>query len=102
MAAFRTRLHGVGTAALPVRYAMMIRTETESGHALVADVREAARHHNSSWEAMVPNHFTINLAAEQAEEIAYQEMAEAKRSLSAHICHVYGISARELASLAMP
>ena len=72
------------------------------GRALVEAVREAARHHNSSWEAMVPDAFTINLVHEEAEERAYAEMAVAKRALREHICEVYGISIRELSSLAMP
>ena len=73
-----------------------------AGHALVEAVRTAARKHNSSWEALVPDAFTINLDAEEAEEHAYAEMAAAKRALRDHICSIYGISARELSSLALP
>ena len=51
---------------------------------------------------MVPDHLTINLAAEAAEEHAYLAMAAEKAKLRDHICEVYGISLRELASLAMP
>lgn len=67
---------------------------------LVEDVRAAARAHNATWEALVPDHLTINLAAEAAEEAAYDEMAAAKARLRAHICEIYGITIRELASLA--
>lgn len=70
--------------------------------ALVAAVRAAARAHNATWEALVPDAFTLNLAAEVAEEAAYAEMAVAKRALRDHVCATYGISVRELASLAMP
>lgn len=69
---------------------------------LVEAVRQAARAHNRTWEALVPDAFTINLAAEAAEERAYAEMAGAKHALRDHICRVYGLSIRELASLAMP
>lgn len=72
------------------------------GRRLVAEVREAARRHNASWEALVPSSFRVNLDAEAAEEEAYAEMALAKRALRDHICEVYGISIRELSSLAMP
>jgi len=71
------------------------------GRVLVATVREAARRHNLTWERLVPDHFTVNLAVEEAEEEAYAEMAAAKRALRDHICEVYGLSARELASLAL-
>jgi uncharacterized protein len=70
------------------------------GAKLVQAVREAAQRHNLTWEALVPECLTINLAAEAAEEEAYAEMAEAKRALRDHICTIYGISLRELASLA--
>lgn len=69
---------------------------------LVDEVRAAARVHNATWEALVPDPFTINFAAEQAEEAAYADMAAAKRRLRDHICRVYGLTIRELASLAMP
>ncbi|KKC27854.1 hypothetical protein [Sphingomonas sp. SRS2] len=72
------------------------------GRHLVAQVREAAARHSSSWEALVPSSFEVNLDAEAAEEEAYVEMALAKRALRDHICDVYGISIRELSSLAMP
>lgn len=74
-------------------------TEAET---LVAAVRAAARAHNATWEALVPDPFTVNLTAEVAEEVAYAEMAVAKRALRDHVCATYGISIRELASLAMP
>jgi hypothetical protein len=74
----------------------------QEGHALVDAVRAAARIHNSTWEALVPDSFTVNLAAELAEEIAYADMAVAKQRLRDHLCTIYGISVRELASLAMP
>ena len=76
--------------------------EQTTGRALVEQVRQAARRHSSTWEALVPDAFTINLDVEQAEEHAYAEMAAAKRLLRDHICEVYGISARELSSLALP
>jgi hypothetical protein len=72
------------------------------GHSLVEQVRVAARLHNRTWEAMVPDQFTVNLAAEAAEEAAYAEMARRKRALRDHICDTYGISVRELTSLALP
>ena len=74
----------------------------EDGPALVAAVRRAAAVHNLTWEAMVPDQFTINLLAEAAEERAYVAMAAEKTRLREHICATYGISIRELASLAMP
>ena len=76
-------------------------TIAREGRALVEDVREAARRHNLTWEALVPDQFTINLAAEAAEEAAYADMAAAKLALRDHICETYGLSARELASLAL-
>jgi hypothetical protein len=74
----------------------------DRGKELVAVVREAARKHAISWEALVPDRFVVNLAAEADEEAAYAEMAEAKRALRDHICEVYGVSIRELSSLAAP
>lgn len=71
-------------------------------HERVAAVRAAAAIHRSTWEALVPNQFDVNLSAEMAEEAAYTEMAKAKAALRAHICETYGISVRELSSLAMP
>lgn len=72
------------------------------GQDLVDAVRTAARVHSLTWEAMVPDQFTVNLFAEAAEEAAYEEMARRKRALRNHICATYGISIRELTSLAMP
>jgi hypothetical protein len=69
---------------------------------LVEAVREAARRHNKTWETLVPDAFRVDLAHEEAEELAYAEMAAAKRALRDHICETYGITIRELASLAMP
>lgn len=74
----------------------------EDGHALVNEVRVAARRHNLTWTSLVPDRFTINHDAEAAEEVAYAEMAVAKRALRDHICRTYGITVEELASLAMP
>lgn len=74
----------------------------DEGKMLVAAVREAAATHNLSWEALVPDPYTLNLAAEADEERAYAAMAVAKAALRNHICEVYGISARELSSLALP
>lgn len=74
----------------------------EDGHPLVAAVRRAAVVHNATWEALVPDQFTVNLLAEVAEEQAYLAMAAEKQRLRDHICKTYGLSIRELASLAMP
>lgn len=76
--------------------------DEHEGRALVQAVRQAARLHSHSWEALVPDAFTVNLLAEAEEERAYADMAIAKRDLRDHICQVYGISARELSSLALP
>lgn len=69
---------------------------------LVDAVRAAAAAHRSTWEAMVPDSFTVDLAMEPAEEAAYADLARAKARLKAHICQVYGLSPREIASLATP
>lgn len=74
----------------------------KEGRRLVQAVRDAALRHATSWDALVPNSFAINLEAESAEEVAYADMALAKRALRDHICTVYGISLRELSSLATP
>lgn len=71
------------------------------GRALVAAVRTAAAAHNLTWEALVPDQFTVDFCAEAAEEQAYLTMAAEKARLREHICATYGISVRELASLAM-
>jgi hypothetical protein len=76
--------------------------EITDGRALVEGVREMARKHAITWEALVPNSFVVNADAEAAEEEAYAEMARAKAALRDHICEVYGISVRELGSLAIP
>jgi hypothetical protein len=68
----------------------------------VAAVRQAAAAHQTSWEQLVPDEFVVNLDAEQAEERAYGDMARAKAALRDHICRTYGITARELVSLALP
>lgn len=81
---------------------MMIDTMTNDGRDLVTAVRAAAAVHQMSWEALVPNQFEVNFAAERAEEDAYADMAKAKAALRHHICETYGISIRELSSLAMP
>lgn len=70
--------------------------------ALVEAVRAAAERHNLTWDALIPDRFTVNAAAEAAEDAAYAEMAQAKRALRDHICATYGISIDELSSLAMP
>lgn len=69
---------------------------------LVDAVRDAARRHNVTWGMLIPDPFTVNHAAEAAEEAAYADMAAAKAALRDHICRTYGISIRELSSLAMP
>lgn len=75
---------------------------TAEGRKLVEAVRQAALKHAASWESLVPNALEMDLSAEDAEEAAYAEMALAKRALRDHICAVYGISFRELSSLATP
>ena len=40
-------------------------------------MRAAALHHATSWEALVPNAFEINLKAEEAEEAAEEPGSEA-------------------------
>lgn len=79
----------------------MIETQDEA-RVIVAAVRAAAAAHNGTWEALVPDQFTVDLTAEAAEERAYLAMAAEKARLRDHICETYGISIRELASLAMP
>lgn len=69
------------------------------GRKLVADVRDAAGRHRIVWGVLVPNPHEVNADAEDAEESAYQDMAEAKRRLRDHICETYGITAAELCSL---
>ncbi len=68
--------------------------------ALVAAVRNAAQRHNTTWEALVPDTLRVDFAHEEAEELAYAEMAAAKTALRDHICETYGLSIRELTSLA--
>ena len=80
----------------------MIDDTTTLAHQLVGAVRAAAAIHKSTWEALVPNRFEVNLEAEEAEEEAYTEMARHKAALRRHICETYGLSVRELASLATP
>jgi hypothetical protein len=77
-------------------------SEEQNGRALVAAVRSAAKRHNVTWEALVPDPYRIDLAHEEAEELAYAEMEVAKDQLRDHICQTYGISYRELSSLARP
>lgn len=73
----------------------------EEAHRRAAAVRPAAVSHAAPWEALVPDSFTIDLAQEQAEQDAYDAMAAEKAKLRQHICDTYGLSIRELASLAM-
>lgn len=80
----------------------MSETTTAQARRLVANVRAAAAVHAASWEALVPDSFTIDLSWEQAEQDAYDAMAAEKAVLRAHICETYGLSVRELASLAVP
>ena len=77
-------------------------TNQDEAHRLVTAVRAAAAAHAASWEALVPDSFVIDLAHEQAEQTAYDAMAAEKAKLRRHICDTYGLSIRELASLAMP
>jgi hypothetical protein len=72
----------------------------QEGRELVDEVREAAARHKVSWGLLVPSPHVIDMGAEQLEELAYQDMAEAKRRLRDHICDTYGITAAELCSLA--
>ena len=72
----------------------------DDGKVLVQDVRDAAARHKVSWGVLVPSAFVVDPRAEEAEEEAYQDMAEAKRALRDHICKTYGITAAELCSLA--
>ena len=74
----------------------------DEARALVEAVRAAAERHNLTWDALIPDRFTVNAAAEAAEDAAYAEMAQAKRALRDHICATYGISIDELSSLALP
>jgi hypothetical protein len=69
---------------------------------LVADVRAAATAHKATWEELVPSTFVVNFDAERAEEDAYAEMAAAKAALRQHICDTYGLTIREICSLANP
>ena len=80
----------------------MSETTIEEAHRLVANVRAAAVVHAASWEALVPDRVTIDLSQEQAEQDAYDAMAAEKAVLRRHICDTYGLTIRELASLAMP
>ncbi|RYG29263.1 MAG: hypothetical protein EON93_17015 [Burkholderiales bacterium] len=75
---------------------------TSDAQQLVAAVRTAAARHQMSWEALIPDQFEVNVEAEAAEEAAYSDMAKAKTRLRDHICETYGISIRELCSLAAP
>jgi urocanate hydratase len=70
--------------------------------ALVAAALDATRAHGSSWGALVPDAFTVNDAAEAAEEAAYAAMAAAKARLRDHVHATYGITLQQLCSLAMP
>jgi hypothetical protein len=70
------------------------------GRELVANVRAAAARHRIMWGVLVPSPHEVNAEAEEAEEFAYQDMADAKRRLRDHICETYGITAAELCSLA--
>jgi len=70
------------------------------GRELVAAMREAARKHSLTWEALVPDSDRVDLAHEAAEERAFDELAAARRALREHICETYGITAREFAGLA--
>ncbi|WP_420142608.1 hypothetical protein [Sphingomonas sp.] len=72
------------------------------GRTLVAAVRAAAARHNLTWEALVPDSYRVDLAHEEAEELAYLEMEAEKGRLRDHICRTYGITYRELSSLARP
>lgn len=80
----------------------MTQAKTDDGKALVEAVREAARKHSITWEALVPTTLRVDFAHEAAEEAAYAEMAVAKAALRDHICETYGLSIRELSSLAIP
>ncbi|PXA85167.1 hypothetical protein DMC47_38135 [Nostoc sp. 3335mG] len=70
------------------------------GRELVGEVREAAARHKVSWGLLVPSPHVVDLGAEHVEEMAYQDMTQAKCRLRDHICATYGITAAELCSLA--
>jgi hypothetical protein len=82
-----------------MRWQIMTETERE-GRDLVADVREAAARHKVSWGLLVPTPHVVDLGAEHVEEMAFQDMAKAKRRLREHICATYGLTVAELCSLA--
>jgi hypothetical protein len=67
---------------------------------MVAAVRAAAARHAIVWRDLVPTRYEVNAAAEAAEDIAFQDMADAKQALREHICRSYGVTAAELCSLA--
>ncbi len=67
---------------------------------MVDAVRAAARVHAVRWEALVPDRFAVNSAAEADEEAAFAVMAAAKQRLQAHIRQTYGVSVDELVNLA--
>jgi hypothetical protein len=69
---------------------------------LVDAAAEATRLHRLAWDALVPDRFTVNPAAEAAEEDAYAEMVCAKQALRDHVRATYGITAEELARLTQP
>lgn len=69
---------------------------------LVDAVRDAAHRHDLAWRALVPDRFTVNSAAEAAEEAAYADMARAKHALRDHVHATYGVTIEELAQLAAP
>jgi hypothetical protein len=77
-----------------------MKDDQNDGRALVAEVRDAAARHKMSWAQLVPSPYVVDLGAEPSEELAFQEMAGAKRRLRDHICTIYGITAAELCSLA--
>jgi hypothetical protein len=70
------------------------------GRALVEAARIAARAHAASWEALVPDRFAVNVAAEAGEEAAFDDMAAVKALLRAHIEATYGVSIEDLTRLA--
>lgn len=67
---------------------------------LVDAVRGAAERHERTWNALVPDRFTVNAAAEAAEDAAYLDMTRAKQALRDHIHATYGVTVEELARLA--
>ena len=86
---------------IPLRCVAAVMQADDDGKILVAAARAAAMRHGRTWETLVPDRWRLNANAEAAEEAAYAEMAAAEARLRDHICATYGLSIRELSSLAI-